>query len=152
MAGQFDKEYPEWNVKVDVLASKNMVNLCPVPMIFLPFEVGEGMITGGRLIKNGDTNPVASSLINMPFGDVVQNGGRHSWDPATAIYAIEGAKDFFEKTTNGTVTVKDNGETTFTPSANGLHKILYLKPKIGCNQQDLKDIVAKYIDDCMDAI
>lgn len=153
MAGQFKETWAEWNVKVDVPASQNMVGLCPVPMYFLPYEVGENMITGGPIMKAcGEDNPVALSLIKMHFGDVDKYGGRHSWDPASAVYAIEGVKDFFVESTSGKVTVDDDGKTTFTPCENGLHKILSLKEKSGLNERQLKDVVAKYIDDCMDAI
>ena len=153
MAGQFDKHVAEWNVKVDVTASQNMANLCPVPTYFLPFEVGENMITGGPIIAScGEDNPVSLSLIKMHFGDVDKIGGRHSWDPASAVYAIEGVKDFFIESESGKVTVDDEGQTTFTPSENGLHKILNLKQKGTLDELQLKKVVADYINDCIDTI
>ena len=153
MAGRFDEQYSEWNVKVDVESSKNMVKLCPVPIIFLPFEVGENMISGGKIMKSkGESNPVALSLLAMPYGDVVKMGGRHSWDPATAIYAVEGEKDFFELSNAGTVTIDDKAVSTFTEDKNGKHYILNLKRKDGKTDAELKKAVADYIDDCLDTL
>ncbi len=153
MAGQFDQNKPEWNVKVDILASKKMVELCPVPLIFLPFELGYNMISGGRLMKSqGENNPVSLSFIAINYGDIIENGGRHSWDPATTIYAVEGEKDFFTLSNAGTVTVDDMGATIFEEKANGKHYIIGLKHKDGLTEQDLKNAVAEYIDDCIDKI
>jgi len=138
----------EWNVKCDIPSAKAFAALCPVPNVFLPFEVGESMRSGKPAIeKYADANPLTCAFI--AFGSL---NGRHSWDPATAVYAVEGVKDFLCESEAGDLSVTDDGATYLTPNPSGLTKILTLKPADGKSPQDCKDAFASYIDACAEVV
>ncbi len=152
MGGRFTPEPDgsirlEWNALVDPVATKAMAELCPVPMVFSPFELGWNMITGGPIMeKYGTETPLSMAFVS--YSEARAHGGRHSWDPATAVYAIEGEKDFFKLGNSGTVTVDAEGRTFFTEAEDGLHTILSVRTGNGLTEQQSKDRIAAYIDDC----
>ncbi len=145
--GEDGRPVPEWNVKVHIDASQKMVTLCPVPIVFVPFELGLGMITGKPAMdKFGEDTPLSLSFIR--YGKTQQMGGRHSWDPATAVYTVEGLKDFFCEELHGTVTVDDEGRTLLREHADGLHSVVTLNIKENETEAECKARVAAYIDAC----
>ena len=145
--GEDGRPVPEWNVKVHIDASQKMVTLCPVPIVFVPFELGLGMITGKPAMdKFGEDTPLSLSFIK--YGNTQKVGGRHSWDPATAVYAVEGLKDFFCEDLRGTVTVDDEGRTLMSQDPNGLHSVVTLRFAQGEDEKACKARVAAYIDAC----
>jgi hypothetical protein len=149
MAGIFDKntDRVEWNVHLDVAATQSVVKLCPVPLYFLPSETGIGILTGAPAIaKYGDRTPLSASFLSRR--DVRESGTRPSWDPASAVYAIEGCRDFLEESDNGTILVSDEGKTSFEPFENGKHRIIYLRG-VGTDLENTsKTLAAQYIDNC----
>jgi len=133
MGGNFEntlKDYPEifaeWNIRCDIKAAQTTVDKCPVKTVFLPFEAGYDMITGAENVKKyGEDRPSSYSFICHG-----SRNGRHSWDPATALYAIYGEYGCFEESPAGTISINDNGITSFAECENGLHHFLRLtKPK-----------------------
>jgi inosine-uridine nucleoside N-ribohydrolase len=140
MAGIFDPKETrtEWNIHLDIPAAQAVAELSPVPIAWLPSETGANDITGGPVLKAyGEENPLGLAFSLFP--GVIKRGGRSSWDPASALYAVEGAGDFFEKSTAGTVTVDCNGKTVFVPDQAGRHVILHL-------QDGAEQALAAYID------
>ena len=138
---------PEWNARVDIAATQTMVRLCPVPLVFSPYELGENMLTGKPMMdKYGGDTPLSLSFLS--FSDTAAKGGRHSWDPATAVYAVEGAGDRFEESPRGTVTVDDEGRTIMHADPAGLHSVLRIKMHDGMSLQACKNEIAAYIDGC----
>ena len=150
MAGEFVPEKgkeikTEWNVLCDVDACRTVASLCPVPMLWLPWETGFEMKTGKPILdKYGDSNPLALAFTKYPWVDA---DGRHSWDPATAVYAVEGAKTFFKENV-GTVTVDEKGVTALLPDENGKHTVLTMLKKDGMTELEVKAECAAYIDAC----
>ena len=148
MAGEFVAEEgkdlkTEWNVLCDVEACINVAKLCPVPMVWLPWETGIDMKTGRPLLdKYGEGTPVSLAFNLYPWVDA---DGRHSWDPATALYSVEGAKDFFKENV-GFVTVDENGITSFVEKADGNHTVLTMKEKSGIKELTVKAECASYLD------
>ena len=105
------------------------------------------MITGGPIMDAyGEGTPL--SLAFVKYGNVRAHGGRHSWDPATAVYAIEGEKDFFTVEKRGRVTVDAEGKTYMTEDETRLHSLLAVKTDDSLTEQQAKDRVAAYIDAC----
>lgn len=150
MAGIFDKndDRTEWNVHLDIDATRAVAELCPTQLTFLPFETGMNMMTGGPIVaKYGEETPLSLSFLLYP-PTKKDNYLRHSWDPATALYAVEGCRELFDKTENGIITVDEKGITRFTPTADGKHSVLYVNTKDGKSEAEAKAAVAKYIDDC----
>ena len=149
MAGIFDPAVTriEWNIHLDVAAAQNVAKSCPVPVFWLPSETGTDIITGGpALEKYGEDTPLSLSFCLFP--GVKKKGGRHSWDPVTAMYAVEGCRDFLTESRCGTVTVDGEGRTAFLPDANGLHRVLTVPEQPGLTQAERKALVAAYIDGC----
>lgn len=149
MAGIFEEgnDRIEWNVHLDIPATQAVVKLCPVPLAFLPSETGIGILTGAPAIaKYGESTPLSASFLSRR--DVRETGTRPSWDPATAVYAVEGCRDFLEESKNGVITVADDGKTTFAENAEGKHKVLYLAGAGAPRAELSKKIAAEYIDAC----
>lgn len=145
--GEDGQNIPEWNALVDASATRQMVKLCPVPITFLPFETGFNMLTGGPMMeKYGERTPLSYSYIH--FADTRAIGGRHSWDPALVLYAVEGCRDFFAESPRGTVCVDGDGRTTLRSDPNGLHTVLTIQPHSGLTEQQCKNRIAEYIDAC----
>ena len=152
MAGDFvlledGTSKPEFNAKVDAHATAVVARLCPVPLVFSPFELGLNMLTGKPAMeKYGESTPLSLSF--MRYGDTYLKGGRHSWDPATAVYAVEGCGAYFEDSRCGTVTVDAAGATYMKDDPCGLHRILTVKPRAGKTEAEAKTAIAAYIDSC----
>ena len=150
MAGEFTPEKgkeikTEWNVLCDIEACRNVAALCPVPLIWLPWETGFGMKTGRPILdKFGDSNPLALAFTKYPWVDA---DGRHSWDPATVLYSVEGARGFFREN-KGTVKVDEGGVTTLIPDENGMHTVLTIAERYGLTELEVKAECAEYIDNC----
>lgn len=88
---------------------------CPVPVVFLGWEVGYGVITGKNLVREDILYTIMEA-----HGSA---GGRHSWDPMTALLAITG--DIGRagyRAVRGTARVDaETGANYFTPDENGRH-------------------------------
>lgn len=150
MGGRFTDEengerFSEWNFKIDLDATKTFTEMCPVPALFLPFEVGVKVLTGGKVMeKYGENTPLSLSFLR--FASAKERGGRFSWDPITAVYAVEGCKDWLEESACGEVRVDENGVSRFVEKKKGLHKIL----KFNSRREQAEIIVelGEYIDNC----
>lgn len=142
MAGIFDPavERTEWNVHLDIPAAKLVAEHCPVPVIWLPSESGADIITGGPVIEAfGEGTPLSLSFCRFP--GVLKKGGRSSWDPATAVYAVEGCREFLEESPACTVTVDEEGKTKMSADGMRKHRVLMLK-------KGKAEAFADYIDGC----
>lgn len=149
MAGIFEEgnERIEWNVHLDIEATRTVVQKCPVPLAFLPSETGIGILTGKPAIeKYGDKTPLTASFLDRK--SVRETLTRPSWDPATAVYAIEGCRDFMKESPRGTISVDESGKTTFKEDENGLHTVILLNVGGEKSRADCEILGAKYIDDC----
>lgn len=111
---------PEFNIVMDKEGARNVFALSPVPVTALPFEAGLQVYTGGEMVKKyGREKP--SSLAYILHGS---GGGRDSWDPASALYAVYGCGSEFELSEWGKITVADDGITHFAPEQGGKHRYL----------------------------
>jgi inosine-uridine nucleoside N-ribohydrolase len=150
MGGRFTDEengtrLPEWNFQIDIEATKMVVKTCPVPVVFLPFEVGVKVLSGGAIMNEyGEDTPLSLSFLK--FSDTKERGGRFSWDPITAVYTVEGCKDWLEESVNGEVCVTGDGVSRFVEKEDGLHKILrFNKNRV---QAEVVEEFGRYIDAC----
>lgn len=149
MAGIFDpnNERVEWNIHLDIPATQKVVELCPVDLLFLPSETGINVFTGKPAIeKYGNTNSLVASFLSRK--DVREKNCRPSWDPLSAIYAVEGEGAFFEVTGYGKISVTDEGKSTFEKCEGSKHRIIYLRG-VGTEQEmTTRKLAADYIDTC----
>ncbi len=100
------------------VAGKELCELCPVPITFLGWEIGHGVITGGKLKENDHLYKVLS--------DHGSKKGRHSWDPMLVLMAIVGDEEMAGyRTVSGTASVDaQTGANYFVSDANGRHKFV----------------------------
>ena len=119
MAGKWDvdggKEYNFCNTARTSTGAAAFCEKCPVPVTFLGFEVGHGVITGGML-QEGD-------FLRLALKDHGSENGRHSWDPMLAMLALIGDEEKAGySTVRGTASLDaSSGENHFVEADNGLH-------------------------------
>ena len=111
---------PEWNIKCDVPAAVYAAAHTPVPMVFCPFEVGVKMYTGKPMTDHGK-GEVPDSYAFIAHGSA---NGRDSWDPATALYGLYGAKPWFWCSAPGKVEFDAEGVSHFSTLGGGNCRIL----------------------------
>ena len=89
--------------------------LCPVPVVFLGYEIGHTVITGSKLAE-GD-------MLRGALRDHGSENGRCSWDPMLALLAVTGdAGTAGYELTYGTASVDaGTGLCRFKREQNGLH-------------------------------
>lgn len=121
MAGKWDEigglEHNFCNSPRSRRAGEVLCRLCPVPITFLGFEVGETVISGGNRVLFED---------DMLYSVMCAHGskdGRSSWDPMTALMALVGDEHVSGyKTVRGTARVDAaTGANYFEKSNDGLH-------------------------------
>jgi hypothetical protein len=102
-------------------AARIFCELCPVPVTFLGWEIGYGVITGGSLPEEDH--------LKTTLNDHGSNNGRHSWDPMTALMAIIGDEEKAGYgTTRGYATVDEaDGANHFKEDANGTHAYVTMR-------------------------
>ena len=147
VVGDDGRNTPEWNVKLDPFAFRTLLDKAPVPIAFLPFETGLNMYTGAPIMeKYGGSNPLSYSFQIHCKGN---KKGRHSWDPATLLYAVEGLSDRFVESARGRVTVDRDGRTELVSDPEGRHTVIGIRSCEGEAEQDRKREIAAYIDACV---
>ena len=132
MAGCFDGGSPEWNVLQDIPSAQYVARHCPVPAVFVPFEVGFRVLTGLPLREVPD-HPVwyamkcfAVNEFGVSFTD--DDVARDSWDPITALLAAGRGNDLFSYE-RGMVRIEDDGMSVLMHDERGKHMIV--RPKAG---------------------
>lgn len=119
MAGKWDKDGEKENnfCRADRSrrAGEAFCRLCPVPVTFLGWEVGVGVLTGGGVDKD---DHLYDALL-----DHGSERGRHSWDPMLVLLALIGDEEKAGyKTVRGFATVDgETGENHFRSHPNGPH-------------------------------
>lgn len=96
MAGEFPSG-KEFNMDHDSIASKEVFDNWPTPVIFSGFEIGENIKTGLPLIHNDNirNDPEKDVFrICIPM-DPADSAGHMSWDETTTLVAVRGYKPFF---------------------------------------------------------
>lgn len=103
------------------IAGKEFCELCPVPVTFLGWEIGYGVITGKGLNENDHLYKVLS--------DHGSKNGRHSWDPMLVLMALIGDEEKAGyRTVSGKASVDENtGANHFITDVNGRHKFVIKK-------------------------
>ena len=103
------------------MGGKEFCELCPVPVTFLGFEVGHGVISGDLLDEDDELHRVLE--------DHGSKNGRHSWDPMLVLMALIGDEEAAGyDTVTGTASVKsEDGTNYFAVSDCGKHKFVIKK-------------------------
>lgn len=77
----------EYNFRINGAATDNVLDLCPVPIHFIGYESGVGLVTGGRLNAEGDTDD--PTRISYDEAGLLVTG-REAWDQLAMLYAVYG--------------------------------------------------------------
>ena len=90
MAGKWDADGERENNFIKnaraINGGADFLESCPVPVTFLGWEVGFGVLSGGDILAEGDH-------LRTAMDDHGSSRGRHSWDPMTVLMALEGDEE-----------------------------------------------------------
>lgn len=121
MAGRFIDDEPEYNVRINIPAAKKLFTEWPGEIVCSPWEIGEIVRYPAGSIENdfewAGAHPLKESYIRygeMPYDNWM-------FDPTAVLFAVEG-DSMCTLTEPGTITVSDEGVTTFTADPAGKHR------------------------------
>lgn len=116
-------------------AAADFTELCPVPVTFLGFEVGIGVITG-RNLNTGDH-------LYRVMKDWGAEDGRHSWDPMLVLLALTGdEREAGYAVKTGTARVdRESGESFFQENPHGMHKFVVKLHENACYEEKIQKII-----------
>ena len=98
-----------------------------VPIVFAGWELGAKILTGAVMTNGtGRANPCRQAYIDHGNGEV----GRASWDPATTLYAVRGAGNFYSEVRGVNRVDPATGNNAFTADADGPHRYLVQKSSV----------------------
>jgi len=125
MAGNMvDRSFKEYNIMKDIPAAQKIFREWPTPVVVSPFEVGISIMFPATVIENNlgyaTPNPLKiayESYLKMPYD-------RPTWDLTSVLYAVEGAKNYFNVSGWGRIAVDDEGHTKFSPDESDNHAYL----------------------------
>lgn len=131
-------EFPEgldWNVKMEVSASKAVFNDCPVPIFFAGHEFGKRFKTGfnGYTPANWQSNPIYHAYnlyINGRWPEKPREN--NCWDLIAVHFAFEGEGVYYTLSEAGQVHFRDDGYNTFELMKDGNQ--CYLKNACGLEE------------------
>ncbi len=105
----------EANIHHDALPAQYAIEHWPTPVVFSGFEIGRGMLTGGRLKSLPKSSPVRRAY--ELFNGIQPH---HSYDQTAALYAARGLdgglSHLWDLETTGHCTVDDQGVNTWHPT------------------------------------
>ncbi|KRA24932.1 hypothetical protein ASD65_11195 [Microbacterium sp. Root61] len=125
MGGCFDERGPraEYNFARSPELTARLFTSWPGRIDVVPWEVGDGVITGENLIDHhGYASPVTIAYL-LHSG---HRSGRPSWDPITILVASERSAPGLSWSERGTVSIGALGESHFAPVASGTHRVASL--------------------------
>ncbi|MDD6799231.1 MAG: hypothetical protein PUE85_02225, partial [Firmicutes bacterium] len=142
MAGKWDEDCGKENNFIRNSRSRKAESIlcskCPVPVIFLGFEIGYDVITGDCLDKN--------DVLYKVLCDHGSCNGKSSWDPMLAIMALIGdeASAGYDVVC-GTASVDgETGANHFVPCKNGLHKIVIKNKENGYYKEQINKRIQSF--------
>lgn len=124
-----EKKFGEYNVKIDLQASKNLIANWPTPIVASGWEIGDAIRYTAQSIER-DYNYVrhhplreAYALYHkMPYD-------RPTWDLTSVLYAVRPDRGYFDLSPAGRMTVLDDAQTPFRAAAGGPHRFLIVRPE-----------------------
>lgn len=120
MAGWFPSGR-EFNIFSEVEGSTEFLANWPLPIDFVGFEVGEGVITGSW------ASAMASSPVASAYAWYCEPGeGRPSWDLLAVHAALVEPSTLVRWSSRGRMSVADDGENTWLSSDDGPHRYALL--------------------------
>ncbi len=136
MAGDFsqNQEHAEFNIKMDIPSARYVAEHCPVPVTYLGWECCGDVLSGRSLESCPPDYPVRMAyayFLNLHGLD--QSRGaflRESWDPATALYAVNGGDGIWDVQENQRIWFDQNGCTRFEPGGKDRFLVRTVSPEV----------------------
>ena len=130
MAGAFNEPpgFKEYNVVMDIPSAKKMIANWPTEMVFSGHEIGRLIQHPGVSMKED-----YGYVKYHPLQDAYHfyrglDNSQPTYDLTSVLYAVRPNRQYFDLSQRGTVTVLDDGQTTFTPNENGKHRYMIVSP------------------------
>jgi arylsulfatase len=130
MGGQFPPAAkPETNIATHPDAARFVAANWPTEIVWQGFEIGNGVMTGGRLKQTPAANPVRRAFELRQYGKRPSiEGGQPSYDQAAALYAVRGPDPaLWEVVRGGRVRIDEAGLSHWEPDPAGLHAFVRLR-------------------------
>jgi inosine-uridine nucleoside N-ribohydrolase len=127
----------EWNFMQDGPAAQSVTREWPGPIVFSGKDIGLAIETGARLAtETPESNPVRKAY-------ELYTGGRDrfSWDQTAALYAVRGARGYWDVVAGGQCVAQPDGLNSWREDCGGRHS--YLREKMPPGQ------LARVIEDLM---
>jgi len=121
MAGNFEREVPEWNVEMDIPAARLLAEKWPGEMVYCGWEVGAPVVALKEPSPLPENHPVRVAY--QLYGGGV---GRNSWDLCTVQWAMQPECGFYTRSESGVIDVDEKGVTRLKTIADGKHSFLAL--------------------------
>ena len=127
MAGKWDADGERENNFMRnaraIAGGADFLELCPVPVTFLGWEVGHGVLSGGDILDTGDH-------LRTAMQDHGSSAGRHSWDPMLTLLALIGDEEAAGyRTVRGTARLDRKDGSNYFTEGEGLHSyVIKTKP------------------------
>ena len=129
MAGAFalidGKPHREYNVVMDIAASRKLIEAWPTPIVYSGFEIGYTIPYPAASIERDfayvEHHPLAEAYqLYMPTPHE-----RPTWDLTSVLWAVRPERGYFDISPPGRASVDDKGHTSFSEAPDGRH--YYLK-------------------------
>jgi inosine-uridine nucleoside N-ribohydrolase len=124
MGGAFPTVMAEYNIKIDLDASKRLFDRWPTPIVLSGYEIGASILYPAASIEKDfayapdhPIPPAYRAYKKMPYD-------RPTWDLTAVLYAVRPERGYFSLSPEGRVHVDDGGFTRFTPEKGGPHRFL----------------------------
>jgi hypothetical protein len=119
---------PEFDIKADVAAAKELFAMWPGPLVVCGREIGDALPYPVSSIEKdfawSKDHPVADAYrAAYPSPQDAPTGAM-----AAALYAVRPHENYFKLSDPGTFSVLDDGRTQFTPGPEGKHRQLIFDP------------------------
>lgn len=112
----------EWNIAEDKTASRNVIDNCPVPLIFCGWEIGYAVKCGGGIKEKLPAKDIMIAAMNK-WGAGTLSNGRDGYDPITVAAGCLGEPmKMGIELVRGTASFDaDTGFTSFSENEKGTH-------------------------------
>jgi inosine-uridine nucleoside N-ribohydrolase len=131
MAGSFNEPpgFREYNVMNDLPSSKKLVKEWPTEMVFSGHEIGRLIQYPGVSMKEDYEYVKYHPLKDAYHFYRGLDNTQPTYDLTSVLFAVRPNRGYFTLSPPGTVTVQEDGQTTFAPHEGGKHRYMIVSPE-----------------------
>ena len=120
-------DHKEYNVVMDIPSAQTICSDWPTPIVWSGFEIGlnltyphESILQDYSYVEHHPLSEAYTLYIPPPHD-------RPTWDLTSVLHAIRPARDYFDLSQPGRVSVANDGQTTFEATTDGRDRYLILQ-------------------------